>query len=122
MKTQSPEMEKWNDDVPGCEHRIADLAEREAHVRRAVLPPDVEFNSPAYWERMRRMTRKEAWRENAIMTSMLFDEVRAETKADHPHWNQQKQNIELVARMYGPTLAGRYRRYMEKRSTNEHFS
>ena len=118
MKIQSPEMEKWNDDGPDGEYRIADYDARSERIRRAVLGDDLD--SEAYWDRLRNMSKSEGWRLTSRMTQMFFDEVRAEIKAEHPQWNQQEQNIELVARMYGPTLAGRYRRYIEKRSTNEH--
>jgi len=112
MKTQPSSM-KWNDDEPGNEYRIADLDERQAHIQRAVLPPDIEFDSPAFWERIRRMTKAEKLHESQTMTSMLFKEVRSEIKTEHPDWNEKEQRIEFVARMYGPTLAARLRDHQE---------
>jgi len=109
---------KWNDDEPGNEWRMPDLAEREARIRRAVFPPGIEYDSPKYWDWMRRMTKAEGCRLSRLMTSMLFNEVRLEIEAEHPDWSELDKKVEFCARMYGPTLAGHLRRWMEKRETH----
>lgn len=102
-----------SEDLPGNEFRIADLNEREARIQRAFLPAGVEYDSCEYWEHLRAMTKAERIRQSCQMTQMLFEEVQAEIKAEHPDWGERQQRIEFVARMYGPILAGHFRRYVE---------
>jgi hypothetical protein len=107
---------KWNDDVPGCEYRIADYEARGDRIQRAAMGDDM--GSDAFWERLRAMSRAERWRLSNLMTQMFFDEVRAEIEAEHPQASEQDRKVEFVARMYGPSLAGHYRRHLEKRESN----
>ena len=109
---------KWNDDGPGGEWRMPDLAEREARIRRAVVPSEIELDSPEYWDWMRGLGRGEAWNVSQTMTAMLFNEVHAEIEAEHPEWSVLDKKVEFCARMYGPTLAGHLRRWMEKEAIN----
>ena len=62
---------KWNDDEPGNEWRMPDLAEREARIRRAVIPQEIELDTPEYWEWMRGLGKVGTWKVSARMTTML---------------------------------------------------
>lgn len=124
MKTQSPDTSpddmKWNDDLSGNEFRIADLGEREARIRRAFLPPSIEYDSPEYWAHLRSMTKAERMRQSFEMSEMMFEDVRAEIKAEHPQWSEREQKIEFVARMYGPILAEHFQRHVKAKGIYVH--
>jgi hypothetical protein len=97
---------------------MPDLADREARIRRSVTPQEIELDTPEYWEWMRGLGKGEAYRLSARMTTMLCDDVHGEIAVDHPDWDDKERKIEFVKRMYGPTLAGHLRRWMDKEKHN----
>lgn len=48
----------------------------------------------------------------------FYGEAQDEIASDHADFNEDKRRAEFVARMYGPTLGERYRRYLKKSQRN----
>jgi len=115
-----PDAMKWNDDKPGCEYLIPELAEREARIRRAFLPSGMEYDSREYWQYLRLQNEAERTRESLQMTQLMFEEVQAEIKTEHPDRSERLLKIEFVARMYGPTLAEHFRRHVKEKGIYVH--
>ena len=68
MALVADETEKWNDDEPGNEFRIADYDVRAVRIQRMFLPPGIELNSPEYWDYMRSLTPAERFQQSSEMT------------------------------------------------------
>jgi len=59
------------------------------------------------------------------VTMRFFREVQDKIVSEHPDFDEDERRTEFVARMYGPTLGERYRRYLKNRretfkDNNEH--
>lgn len=115
-----------NDDIPGREYRIADYEARNERIQRAVLAERMKIapQEVALDDLLFRFNRAEKFALSNEVTMRFFREVQDKIAAEHPDFDEDERRAEFVARMYGPTLGERYRRYLKSRKetkdNNEH--